>query len=362
MRLQTVEDAEEFAAMREEWDEVLAASRQDVPFLRHGWLLSWWRSFGEGGRLGIVTSRDGCGGLLGVLPLFAARATGRAGGVVGRFTGDLGVGSTDLTPFALPEVEDEVFAGFAAHLRSGRTATDMLELRFMDPGGPFLSRLVSEGGKVRVLRKCGLCPVVTLPDDWEAYLARLAHDRRRDVRRAFRRAHESGLTVEMVEDRAELAGAVRDLVGLIQERMRRKFGNGYTIPAGFPPFIERVTRQALDEGRLRLAFMRDGERRVAGQLRIRYGDTIYARHAAFAEGDVSRWANKALFATVVRNSIAEGARVFDLSYGDDRYKHDWGVTSVREYVAVQVYGRTPVGVARRWRDAMRNRMAVKAED
>ena len=42
----TITDPREFAALRAEWDPLVAAMPRPSPFLLHGWLLEWWRHHG----------------------------------------------------------------------------------------------------------------------------------------------------------------------------------------------------------------------------------------------------------------------------------------------------------------------------
>jgi len=101
MRTETIIDERGFLGLQPEWDAVLSASNQDVPYLRHDWLLQWWRAFGCG-ELAIVTCRDDAtvgrlGGWqvgLGLLPLFARVLEV----LLGERTLRRGLGEVDLRP------------------------------------------------------------------------------------------------------------------------------------------------------------------------------------------------------------------------------------------------------------------------
>src|SRR3989304_2930068 len=68
----------EFHSLRPEWNDLLARSTSDVPFLRHEYLAAWWSSLGGGewprGELCLVAGRDENGRLAGLAPPFRTEA------------------------------------------------------------------------------------------------------------------------------------------------------------------------------------------------------------------------------------------------------------------------------------------------
>src|SRR4051812_17205391 len=49
---------DEFLALEGEWNELLAESDCDIPFLRHEWLKIWWNHFGPPNRLAVMVGRE----------------------------------------------------------------------------------------------------------------------------------------------------------------------------------------------------------------------------------------------------------------------------------------------------------------
>src|SRR5215203_640011 len=71
-----LEDAEAFAGLEEEWEDLYRHSPRATPFQSWAWLYSWWEHYGEGYELRLVTLRDGGGLLVGLLPLMLKRRWG----------------------------------------------------------------------------------------------------------------------------------------------------------------------------------------------------------------------------------------------------------------------------------------------
>jgi CelD/BcsL family acetyltransferase involved in cellulose biosynthesis len=62
MRLATITDIDEFAALAPAWDRLVREMARPSPFLLHGWLLAWWRHHGRARQLCVhVAYRPGRG-------------------------------------------------------------------------------------------------------------------------------------------------------------------------------------------------------------------------------------------------------------------------------------------------------------
>ncbi|HEU4520710.1 MAG TPA: cellulose biosynthesis protein CelD, partial [Thermoanaerobaculia bacterium] len=59
LTIDVVSDSATFAAMRDEWNELLTASAADSLFLTWEWLHTWWKHLRGSRQLFLVTVRDG---------------------------------------------------------------------------------------------------------------------------------------------------------------------------------------------------------------------------------------------------------------------------------------------------------------
>ena len=62
-----------FDVLAAEWNTLLHGSVADTPFLTHEWQTAYWRALGEEA-LRIIEVRDAGGALVGLAPLFVAKA------------------------------------------------------------------------------------------------------------------------------------------------------------------------------------------------------------------------------------------------------------------------------------------------
>src|SRR6476646_2510656 len=71
--VETITTGAGLESLAAEWDGLVRAMPRPSPFLLHGWLAEWWRSFGDGNQLTVVTARRD-GQLVGAVPAFIRRS------------------------------------------------------------------------------------------------------------------------------------------------------------------------------------------------------------------------------------------------------------------------------------------------
>jgi CelD/BcsL family acetyltransferase involved in cellulose biosynthesis len=237
----------------------------------------------------------------------------------------------------------------------------MLDLRYMDGDGEFFRRL-SRQGSGRFEEDCDRCLRIPLPDAWDSYLALLSKKRRHEVRRSLRRATDYGVEFELVCDHDDLSEAMEDMWALHEKRMSAKMGVPTSHPSEYMTFLERMSEQLLAEGRLRLVFMRIGDRRIAVLHQFRHGDVMYAERAGFFDPSGSIDSMRPLFAHAIRSAIEEGCTDFDMMRGYDQYKLGWGATKVQRLAWARVYRGSVAGITRRGRDSLVDWVQRKRSD
>jgi CelD/BcsL family acetyltransferase involved in cellulose biosynthesis len=181
-------------------------------------------------------------------------------------------------------------------------------------------------------------PVITLPGDWETYLAeRVAKKERQEIRRKLRRAEAcpQPVTWRLVDGAAgDLEAQMEsflDLMALNPEKAR------FLTPAMRAQFLA-IAEAVARGGWLRLAFLDvDGQPAAAyltfdydGKLWV-YNSAIDARFNALSPGWV-------LLARLIQWALAQGRTAVDFLRGDEDYKFRFGA------VPEQIY-RVEVGAA-----------------
>jgi CelD/BcsL family acetyltransferase involved in cellulose biosynthesis len=220
--LATISTLEDFAPLQREWDALVRAMARPSPFLLHGWLEQWWRSYGEGATLAIRVARRE-GRLVAALPLYVRSELGLS---VGSFLGGRHAALADLlvAPREPPSVASEI-------ARSGVSLVDYVDLH----GLPKTSRLAGAFGSDLALIERVESPVLELGESWDAVYRDKTSSKTRSLhRRRRRQLGELGrLEVEVAREPGELVPALEDAFRLHDLRWNgRPDGSDFGTVAG----------------------------------------------------------------------------------------------------------------------------------
>jgi len=319
LQVTAVDSTADFAALRDEWEELLQASDADGLFLTWEWLFTWWQEVGSRHRLAIALVRQG-GRLIGLAPwVVRRRLPARL-----EFLGSGRVGSDYLDVVARRGSEDEVVQALAAHLdRRGGTAmlTQMPERGLAS----HLARALVSGAWRSLGDATHVCPFIDLSGhDWESLLASLGPSHRSNLRRRLRQL-EARYSVDFsaIGDAAELDRSFDVLLELHQLRWQRRGGSDALVDAPLVSFHRRFSRLALERGWLRLFVLRLDGRPAAVWYGFRYGDRFLFYQAGFDPAFACRSVGMVSMCLAIRAALQEGAKELDLLHGAEPYKLLW---------------------------------------
>lgn len=345
--VETVTDPAGFAALREEWTELLEASAADCLFLTWEWLHTWWRHLGGGRRPALLTARRG-GRLAALAPL--SQPAGSWGQVAPGSLRALGigrVGSDYLDLIVRAGDEEAAVEALAGHLAGRRAVVELRQVpRAASAAGALAERLRRRGWR-SIEQLTHVCPwVEPAGGSWEGYLAGLGSSHRANFRRRLRRLHRDfEVRFERVDSKTGLDAAFGALVALHHLRWRDRGGSDAFDDPAVVGFHRELTRVALDRGWLRLHVLRlDG--RPAAAL---YGFLYRGRFLYYQSGfdpAFSEWAvGLVTMGLAIRSAIADGAAEIDLLHGGEAYKFLWA-DRTRELVRLELYPPSPSGLVR----------------
>jgi CelD/BcsL family acetyltransferase involved in cellulose biosynthesis len=218
MQLQILRTLEEIEKIEEEWNDLLACcSASHVPFLRHEYLTTWWRTLGGGewaqGDLFTVVGRHDDGEILGIAPLFFS--PNREGEAALLLLGSIEI--SDYLDLIVRAPEAPAFVDALFDLLATSQALDwkVLDWYNIPETSPTLRAIqaAAEGRGWRYeQQRLQPCPYIPLPGDWDTYLAGIDKKQRHEIRRKIRRAEESEIPVRwyIVDDETQLDAEIDD--------------------------------------------------------------------------------------------------------------------------------------------------------
>ncbi|MBI5547730.1 MAG: GNAT family N-acetyltransferase [Deltaproteobacteria bacterium] len=348
-----------FAALREEWTDLLRASAAG-PFLSWAWLYPWWRRVAPQVQPRVLVARDEAGKLVGVLPLGESQER-RSGVPVTRwgFLGDSWVGSDYLEVLAPRGRERELTGFFAEQLAEKARRFDVLELLDLPRGSPLgeevLARLAS--GALRADRAPrAVCPLVKIEGDFEAYLRSVGRSDNLSRRKRWVVA-QPGFALERVEEPRAAALALTEFFRLHALRWEKDGGSQGIQGPALRSFHRDATALLAKDGMLRLYTLRLGARAVASVYGIVLGDRFYYYQSGYDPEYARRSVGLVLLGETLADAFRERRVAFELLRGSEPYKFEWA-NDRRETEAVRVVRRTAGGAA--WLATTDGVKAVKA--
>jgi CelD/BcsL family acetyltransferase involved in cellulose biosynthesis len=320
-----------FVELCEEWGDLLADSAADCVFMTCAWQSAWWKAYQPGQVWAPVVHGDD-GRLHGIAPWFRAVEDDGTRTIYP-------VGCVDVTDYldviARRGHEDAVFAALADFLAEHADEFDNMRLCNIpqdSPGLALLPGLLADRGFSVSVDIEDVCPVVTLPERWEDYVAGLDKKRRHELRRKLRRAQGAGSAVDWY-----IVGPDHNLEDEL-DRFLRLMAASSEEKALFlqhpvnEAFFRAVVPQAAEQGWLQLAFLTVNGEAAASYLNFTYGDRVMvynsghdpAQHGRLSPGIV-------LMARLIEHAIVQRRAVFDFLRGDEPYKYDLGGQDTHVY-------------------------------
>lgn len=326
IHLEVVQTTEAFAALAKEWNTLLERSASRVPFLRHEYLLTWWRTLGGGewphGVLHVLLGRDQAGRLRGVAPCFVSENP--AGARVLLFLGSVEV--SDYLDFLAAPEDLPAFLQAVCDYWDGPDAPpvqaiDLFNVLEDSPTLPLLQAQAAARGWNLALERLQPAPQVLLPATWEDYLAGLKKKQRHEIRRKLRRIQEGNqVRWYIVSEEAALDGAIEDFLRLMAyDPAKEAF-----LTSAVRTQMRAAIHTAFRAGWLQLAFLEVNGEQAAAYLNFDYDNRIWVYNSGLNSAFRALSPGWVLLAYLIQWAIEHGRRAYDFMRGDEDYKYRFG--------------------------------------
>jgi CelD/BcsL family acetyltransferase involved in cellulose biosynthesis len=314
--MRCLRDLAALEALRAPWSALWDRVPDATPFQHPAWLIPWWRHVGEGDLL--CFALEDADGLAALLPFYIWR----------RRLFPLGIGTTDyLDALVRPGRAEGAAAALMTALAEHRAEFGVAEWPQLRPAS-LLLRGAAPPGWQDAMEPADPCPVLALPDRFDALRERVSSKTLRDLRTARRRAEEAGATFE--EANADtLAELCEALLRLHAARWQSRDEEGVLAAAGVQAMHRASMPALLEAGLLRLYALRLEGRPVAVIHAL--ADRARSRLCLYLQGfdpAAERLSpGLLLLGWVIERAIAEGFRAADFLRGQERYKFFWGAAN-----------------------------------
>jgi CelD/BcsL family acetyltransferase involved in cellulose biosynthesis len=326
--VELVRGREGFAALAGEWDRLLGKSPGDSVFLTYEWIDTWWRAFGRGRELFILTLRDQYGRLACIAPFM--RSEQRMNGVRMRAISFIGAGG-EAVPSHLNIITAPGSAAWASErvfdtLMENDGEWDMLHLTDMAEDSPFamtLTALSRRMGLRCVVDAGSVCPYIPSQPTWEEFEKTLDSKMKSEMRRKLKKL-TADHDVRFITSIADPGDALETYFAL---HVNRWEGAGSTGLLGSHENVDKFHRSLVQKfnrrGWLRFYFLMIDNEPAAAVYGFEYGGKFYGYNTGFDKKWSAYGVVKLLMRHIVEDTINRGLAEYDLLCGDHPYKHEW---------------------------------------
>jgi CelD/BcsL family acetyltransferase involved in cellulose biosynthesis len=319
------------ALIEREWNLLLSQSVMDTPFLRYGYQHTWWQYKGGGkwpqAELRIITARED-GHLVGIAPLFIGERNGEK---EIHFVGSVEI--SDYLDFIVQPKNAQTFINgiFKLIIERKERFPEKIQLFNIPDDSPSL-QIIKEIGESEYwsieIEPAYHTPTITLPEDWETYLAGINKKQRHEIRRKMRRANESedGVTWHIATEKNMLNQDTANFLQLMELDVEKK----RFLTEDMRKQMSAIIQWAFIEGILQLSFLTINDEKAAGYLCFDYGNRIWVYNSGFNPDQKYYSPGWVLLSYLIQHAIKTGKTHFDFMRGDETYKYRFG--AVDSYV------------------------------
>ncbi|MCA1727748.1 MAG: GNAT family N-acetyltransferase [Actinobacteria bacterium] len=312
MAVDWYEDPEAFSA--QDWTPLVLADREGTVFHTPAFLKLYWEEFGSDGLRIAVVRRD-------AEPVAAAAFELRQGVLTW-------LGGFDVTDYMGPVGDPEQRDWAAGELMSsvaGRDDWTKGDLAGLPLHGKWLAALAGAAERAGLplrVEPVDVAPFIQLPDSFDLYLSRLDAKLRHEIRRKDRRLRAAHPDVRLVDSTPETIA--EDLDRFMEMHRSSRGEKGRFMVPGMELFFRRLGFAFVPDGTLRLAFLETAGVKIAAAAGFRWQDRFLLYNSAYDHVYAHDAPGMVLIADLIRSTIEEGYRGFDMLKGDLPYKYRFG--------------------------------------
>jgi CelD/BcsL family acetyltransferase involved in cellulose biosynthesis len=324
MKITIYREASGFAVLSQEWDDLLKRTAQDLIFMTYRYQLTWWQHLGNDSLL-LIAVRNEADQLVGLAPLFTTvEASGKR---------QLNfVGCVDVSDYLdilidqdyLEPVQEALLDCLAAE--TSEIDWDILSLCSLPHSSPTRTRLAeaaqARGWQVEV-RQQNVCPVITLADSWETYLAGINKKQRHEIRRKIRRLEgETEARLSLIDSTVGLAEAMDIFVELHRKSTTDKdeFWDEARVR-----FFYALAEEMAAAGYLKLYFIELNGIKAAALFCFDYDNQFLLYNSGYDPEQFAQLSpGNVLISYTIEAAIQLGRRRYDFLRGDEVYKFRFG--------------------------------------
>ena len=320
MRIQVCASAEQLAQLRDPWNALLAQAPENTPFLTHEWITAWWRAFGSGLSMYVITAWQD-DELVAVAPLAYTKQQmlGARRSVVTFMANEY----SNRANFIVRHPPRAALEAILDHLLTSAPRWDVLQIEPVDEESPvtqaFLG-LLADRSQAFGIEDSLRSPYLRLPPTWAGLKEGLSPAFRKTLDRKLRKAKQLGasLRVRFLTDRD-----LSEAFDIATQSWQHAAGTSIASTACLHQFYSEV---AAARNWLQLAILELDGKPISFEYNLLYGRVLYNLKLGYRPQFAALSPGLVLQAAVLEHAVEDGLHQYDFMGTDEDYKRRWTQT------------------------------------
>lgn len=319
IRTERIDTERAFTELADEWDDLVRRSMTNTPFQTLAYQRGWWQHLHPAAAdLYTIALRQEDGRLSAIACFYLLDGVLYFNGCTQE---------TDYLDLIVAAADAEmawtaVFDCLCDSDFPEWNALDFCNVPAASPTRPIVSLAAEKRGFFYQESVHEVCPVITLPATFEAYLDNLDSKQRREIQRKLRRADGAEVVWRIVKPTDNLAQEVDEFLELLQ---KSTFEKRDWLTEGRRALFQEAAVAAMDAGMLQLLFMEVNGRKAAALFNFDYNNRIWVYNSGLdpaLAGNLSL--GVVITAKAIAHAIENGRAEFDFLRGNETYKYRFG--------------------------------------
>jgi CelD/BcsL family acetyltransferase involved in cellulose biosynthesis len=343
MNIELVTTHEQFKQLAPVWNETLAVSDIDIPFMTFEWFSSWWEVYGKKNDLLIFVFRE-AGEIVALAPLL--RTKGTFMGLPVRIIGFIDNNHAARVGLIVRKEVPGLMHALLEYLRRSQYRYDLVVFNAVEKNSAterYLRNTLAAHAMPCIMAKGKDSPYIRVEGTWEDYYKSRSKNVRHKLNRIGNALKRQGPYEIADYTGKDLDRGVAEMLAI--SRHSWKYANKTAIISNRDNivFFSRLANVMAVRGWFRLWVLMINNEPAAFQYALQYKGKLYGIKTDFDEKFSAVCPGKILAKHIVQRCFEEGLKEFDLLGQNESYKMEW-TSLCREHFKYMAFNTNAYGM------------------
>jgi CelD/BcsL family acetyltransferase involved in cellulose biosynthesis len=341
LQIDLIDNFDDFLKVGQQWNSLLEKSRSNSPFLTHQWLNCWWKSYGSGRKLFVLSAKED-EEIVALAPLMIEKVTFR--GLPIKKLCFMADGNSLLVDFILVQKKEECLKGILDFIEKRQDLWDIISLENLSidrDSFKILSGLLEKRQLLYGINPGLDSPYIDINTGWDNFFSQRPKKFREVTRNKQNRLKKIG-QLEFEKHEKISPELLQTLFDIGSKCWKNKKKRAISSTKEKKSFFECLSYAASREGWLLIWLLKLNQKPIAYEYHLKYKDEVWGLRSEYDE-DYKEAGPGTVLDRYIMEQIFNGAyKKYNLGWGADFYKLRW-TEKIKEHKRILIFNPSPYG-------------------